>query len=170
MAKKSIFKAMEKFLSKDTSRGALNGYYVEIDGELATITATNGHVLCSHIMELESLKTEMLNEFRVLPNDDAKEFIIFANKKLNKPLYDYDEKYPKYKNIIPNVGSMTLAKDLTFHIMLNPGNSKIVCDAKKYFGMYNSACPFDMATTKLGACLSKDDNTTILIMPLRIVD
>jgi len=176
MAKqKSIFTAMKKFLSTDTSRTSLCGYNVELDHEnfTATITATDGHILCSHTKEIENFKFELLQEYNFIPNnfDNLESFVIYPNVKtrLGNDLYDIGTNYPRYKNIIPKIETMTSIENLDFFVATNPKMAQICCDAKKYFCMGGASYPFDYASTKLGACLSQDSETTIVIMPLRVM-
>jgi len=174
MAKKSIFKAMQKFISTDESRASLLGFNIELnhEGYEATITATDGHVLCSHTKDLEQLKFEIHEEFNTLPTDfdTLESFQIYPNpkKRPNGKLFETENQYPRYQNIIPRIETMTKLEDLDFYVATNPKMAQICCDAKKYFDMGGASYPFDYAYTKLGACLSQSTDTTIVIMPLRI--
>ena len=174
MAQKSIFKSMKKFLSTDTSRTSLCGYNIELNHAnfQATITATDGHVLCSHTKDLENFKFELLQEYNFIPNnfDSLESFIIHPNPKsrLGGDLYDTETPYPNYKNIIPKIETMTSIENLDFFVATNPKMAQICCEAKKYFNMGGASYPFDYASGKLSACLSQDSETTIVIMPLRI--
>ena len=170
--RKTIFKAMSKFLSKDATRGTLQGFYIETINEVETrITATNGHVLCSHKMDTEQFRFECVQEFRVPAPEELNDLIIYANPKttpMDEQLYSpTGAHYPKYRNIIPLPHTMTDVDKLDFHISFDPKNVQIVIDAKKYFGMSHAEHAFDYATTKLGACLSYDAETEIIIMPIR---
>lgn len=175
MAKqKSIFNAMKKFLSTDTSRTSLCGYNVELDHANfeATITATNGHILCSHKKDLEDFKFELLQEYNFIPSDfdSLESFIIYPNPKtrIGNDLYDTSTAYPRYQNIIPKIETMTRIDKIDFFVATNPKMAQICCDAKKYFCLGGAAYPFDYASSRLSACLSQDSQTTIVIMPLRI--
>lgn len=171
---KSIFNAMKKFLSTDTSRTSLCGYYVELDHENqeVTLTATNGHILCSHKKDLENFKFELLQEYNFLPNgfDTLESFIIYPNPKtrVGSELYELQLNYPRYQNIIPKVETMTRIDKIDFFVATNPKMAQICCETKKYFLMSGENYPFDYATSPLSACISQDTYTTVLIMPLRI--
>lgn len=172
MAQKSIFKAMKKFLSTDTSRTSLCGYYIELDhGNFeATITATDGHVLCSHKKDLESLKFDLVQEYNFLPEDfdTLENFVVFPNVKTRGSygLYETNSQYPRYENIIPKIENMTRIDELEHFILTDLKMGVICCEAKKYFGMDNSGQSFDYANGKLNACLSDSNSTRVLIMPL----
>ena len=139
MAKeKTIFKKMEKFLSTDTSRTALCGFFVEIDEEYdkATVTATDGHVLCSHTLDREQLEHQMQLEYRTLPNFVAYEYIIYHNPKTaphhDNSLFSKEAIYPKYKNIVPNYLDLVPSNQIDYNIQLDHKYSKRIWHGKSY--------------------------------------